>query len=211
MQFDMNTAGDREQGTVPDRPARRSSVRGRLGRLCLKELREILRDRRTTITLLLMPLLVYPLLSITFKRLMFSSADSTGPMQFQIGLRETGAEPPGDAGSRDSRLRRRLERYLSLGEVLLRRERAAEEATAGSGPPSGQAASPRKDRVPDIRWSAGGHLEKEVAAGTLDLAVLMEDHLRDQPVGDGPPPLHCQLIYRGNSTVSTSSSAFSER
>nr|MCU0872044.1 hypothetical protein [Pirellulaceae bacterium] len=41
---------------------------GRLARLCLKELREILRDRRTIVTLLLMPLLVYPLLSLGFQR-----------------------------------------------------------------------------------------------------------------------------------------------
>jgi ABC-2 type transport system permease protein/sodium transport system permease protein len=41
---------------------------GRLGRLCLKELRESLRDRRTLITLILMPILVYPLLSMAMQR-----------------------------------------------------------------------------------------------------------------------------------------------
>ncbi|MEO2009852.1 MAG: ABC transporter permease subunit [Pirellulaceae bacterium] len=39
-----------------------------LGRLTLKELRETLRDRRTVVTLVLMPLLVYPLLSLAFHR-----------------------------------------------------------------------------------------------------------------------------------------------
>jgi len=41
---------------------------GRLVRLVRKELSEILRDRRTVITLVLMPLLLYPLLSIAFQQ-----------------------------------------------------------------------------------------------------------------------------------------------
>src|SRR5436309_2228389 len=45
----------------------------RLGRLTLKELREILRDRRTIVTLVLMPLLLYPLLSIAFQQFFLSS------------------------------------------------------------------------------------------------------------------------------------------
>ncbi len=47
----------------PHRP-----VAVRWSRLARKELRETLRDRRTLVTLVLMPLLVYPLLSITFNR-----------------------------------------------------------------------------------------------------------------------------------------------
>lgn len=45
----------------------------RIYRLCLKELRESLRDRRTIITLVLMPLLVYPLLSMILQRLLIST------------------------------------------------------------------------------------------------------------------------------------------
>jgi sodium transport system permease protein len=45
----------------------RQSV-ARVGRLARKELSEILRDRRTVITLLLMPLLLYPLLSFAFQQ-----------------------------------------------------------------------------------------------------------------------------------------------
>jgi len=48
-------------------PARSSAV-ARLCRLALKELRETLRDRRTIITLVLMPVLVYPLLGVTFQK-----------------------------------------------------------------------------------------------------------------------------------------------
>ncbi len=47
---------------------------GRLFRLCLKELRESLRDRRTIITLIMMPILVYPLLSMALQRLILGTA-----------------------------------------------------------------------------------------------------------------------------------------
>jgi sodium transport system permease protein len=45
-----------------------SSGLGRIVRLARKELTEILRDRRTVITMLVMPLLLYPLLTIGFGR-----------------------------------------------------------------------------------------------------------------------------------------------
>jgi len=43
-------------------------------RLCLKELRESLRDRRTIVTLVLMPLLVYPLLSLVLNRVLLTGS-----------------------------------------------------------------------------------------------------------------------------------------
>ncbi len=48
-------------------------IRGRSARLALKELRETLRDRRTLITLLLMPLLVYPLLGVILQKVLLSA------------------------------------------------------------------------------------------------------------------------------------------
>ncbi len=50
---------------------------GRLWRLCQKELRESLRDRRTLFTLVLMPILVYPLLSMALQRLVIGSVTKT--------------------------------------------------------------------------------------------------------------------------------------
>ena len=49
---------------------RNSGIRNTL-RLTLKELKEILRDRRTILTLVGMPLLIYPLLSILFQKFYF--------------------------------------------------------------------------------------------------------------------------------------------
>lgn len=50
-------------------------MRGRLLRLCQKELRETIRDRRTIVTLLLMPLLVYPIMSMALNRFLLTQGE----------------------------------------------------------------------------------------------------------------------------------------
>jgi sodium transport system permease protein len=59
-----------------------------LGRLMLKELRESLRDRRTLLTLLLMPVLVYPLLSIAFQQFFLASHLPQGRPVYRLALRD---------------------------------------------------------------------------------------------------------------------------
>ncbi len=62
---------------------------GRLRRLTLKELRETLRDRRTVVTLVVMPLLVYPILSLIFRTFLLSGAVATPsdkPIVYQFAL-----------------------------------------------------------------------------------------------------------------------------
>lgn len=62
---------------------------GRLWRLCLKELRESLRDRRTIITLVLMPILVYPLLSMALQRLIVGGISKAEPeYAFLLGTQD---------------------------------------------------------------------------------------------------------------------------
>ena len=58
----------------------------RLGRLTLKELREILRDRRTIFTLVLMPLFMYPLLSIAFQQLFVSQLSKRQTPRYELGF-----------------------------------------------------------------------------------------------------------------------------
>ncbi len=63
----------------------RGTVR-RLARLARKELREILRDRRTIITLVAMPLLLYPLLSVAFLQFAWiGRADAQRGVTYVIG------------------------------------------------------------------------------------------------------------------------------
>ena len=66
-------------------PKRRPKFR--LSRLALKELRETLRDRRTIVTLVLMPLLVYPTLSLVFKTFLLANIGllpSSEPVSLRI-------------------------------------------------------------------------------------------------------------------------------
>ncbi len=61
------------------------------GRLALKELRETLRDRRTIATLILMPILVYPLLGMTFYKFLFTQITQEPAMEYNIAV-ETDAD-----------------------------------------------------------------------------------------------------------------------
>ena len=64
---------------------RRIGQRSRIVRLCQKELRETVRDRRTIMTLFLMPLLLYPLLSMALNRFLLSSGASASN-EYTIGV-----------------------------------------------------------------------------------------------------------------------------
>ncbi|MCC6512127.1 MAG: hypothetical protein IT423_23725, partial [Pirellulaceae bacterium] len=79
---------------------------GRIFRLCQKELRESLRDRRTIITLVLMPLLVYPLLSMILQRLLLTTSTNDEVDIVRIGLE-------------DAELRFPLESAIAEGKHLL--------------------------------------------------------------------------------------------
>jgi ABC-2 type transport system permease protein/sodium transport system permease protein len=67
-------------------PRRPRATLGRLARLTLKELREILRDRRTIVTLVLMPVLVYPLLSIGFRQFFLTRVASQQRQTYRVGF-----------------------------------------------------------------------------------------------------------------------------
>lgn len=58
----------------------------RWARLTRKELREILRDRRTILTLVLMPLLLYPVLSLIGRQFLVSSRPDGGPEIYRIAV-----------------------------------------------------------------------------------------------------------------------------
>src|SRR3990172_6491531 len=90
----------------PDWTGRRQIV-GRLTRLALKELRETLRDRRTIVTLVVMPLVLYPILALVFQRFLVTSLPSHGTVEYVVGV--------------DSiRSMRRLSRQLDRGDAILR-------------------------------------------------------------------------------------------
>ena len=62
-----------------------NSRAGRLGRLILKEQKEILRDRRTLLTLVIMPLALYPIVGLVIQQFMVATAHPKAPI-YQIGF-----------------------------------------------------------------------------------------------------------------------------
>lgn len=78
-QFENQPQRSTNSATVsqPSRQSRFSRF-SRLTRLATKELRETLRDRRTIVTLIMMPLLVYPILSLVFQNFLLSSLSDLG-------------------------------------------------------------------------------------------------------------------------------------
>src|SRR5262249_41493813 len=125
---------------------------GRWLRLARKELREILRDRRTILTLLLMPLLLYPLLGIGFSYL-YGGAGTPTPeiVEFRIGF-ETDADA--------QRFRAELNRG---NDVWLGRSRDQSAAT-GAYP----------DPLPNVILFSDSNLDERLRRGELDLGIRIE-------------------------------------
>lgn len=164
---------------------------GRLARLCLKELRETLRDRRTIVTLVLMPLLVYPLLSLGFQRLLLTSLDSSQDVRGVIAVPTQSAFE-------------RVHHMLRYGELLVRNQ----QRSAGAGPegkgPSSAGQVERLAVEPNIEMSLTIRVnpEEEVASGAVDLAILVHPEPTSSPPGPVPATLHCELISREGSILS---------
>jgi sodium transport system permease protein len=96
-----------DRGTSAPPWKERREIFGRLARLALKELRETLRDRRTIVTLVVMPLVLYPILALVFQRFLLTSLTSQGVVEYVIGV-----------DSAHSTMR--LEEQLRLGEAVLK-------------------------------------------------------------------------------------------
>jgi ABC-2 type transport system permease protein/sodium transport system permease protein len=60
----------------------------RVGRLARKEMREILRDRRTIVTLVLMPILLYPLLAIGLRQYFLTSVAPATTNSYIVAMQE---------------------------------------------------------------------------------------------------------------------------
>lgn len=157
----------------------------RLARLCLKEWRETLRDRRTIVTLVLMPLLVYPLLSILLQRFLLTSLTDARDPVYLIGLKDEQHLPL-------------LQRYLDAGGDLLRQ--AAPQAAEVPGPagthPDGFVIEPR------VQWFGVLDLEQAVRTGQVDLGIVVVADDAD-PAAEGLPAVaRYRLLYRRESALS---------
>lgn len=136
-------------------------------------------------TLVFMPLLVYPLLSMAFQKFALSSLSSLSQVECHVGVES-------------ERAGTRLTRFLQVGQDLLQAPAPAgtEASETSAKPPLNFNAEPK------IRWLYGDDLRRGVASGELDAGVvLLEGADLDQSAGFSRQ-LKCQVIYREESALS---------
>ena len=145
---------------------------GRLWRLCQKELRESLRDRRTLFTLVLMPILVYPLLSMALQRLVIGANTKSKPNpDFVLGVTDD------DSASKVRGMLREAQQVRETGfvsPIIVTRsaeQRGREEAKSTTTADEQKEA--RLDDLPtfDIVVADGDSLSRGLRDGHVDLVV----------------------------------------
>ena len=168
-------------------------------RLMLKELRETLRDRRTIATLILMPLLVYPLLSVAFERFLMSSMKAD-PRPQRAGAWASSAMPRPSVLFAAIPAARQL-RFLARETTAPRKKPAAPDAKQGSRPRS----------VTRSSTTCG----KSVLDGRVDVAVRRFASRRGRSTTasakGGRRAIDCELIYDPQSPASRDAYAGLER
>lgn len=145
-------------------------------RLASKELRETLRDRRTIITLVVMPLLVYPILSLVFRTFLISNADAfnaVDPIQFSLVC--NGVNGTDEANS----VLGELVRTIKSLESESSRE-AAQESSSDSASAAAAAAGTHYEFVPieqqgwQVKPLDAQAIQQLVRDGTADLGVVVD-------------------------------------
>jgi ABC-2 type transport system permease protein/sodium transport system permease protein len=159
---------------------------GLLRRLVSKELREILRDRRTILTLVLMPVLLYPLLGVAFRTFLLGSMTPPGAPVYTIGVR-----PDGEGKS--------VWRFLQEGQKALRERETPEERAAR---PAEEKPPPHEQPLPELILQERDDLAEAVLQGRVDVGI------RVHPAGAFSPhrldrnlAVNWEILYREDSAA----------
>jgi len=194
---------------------------GRLGRLCLKELRESLRDRRTLITLILMPILVYPLLSMAMQRLIVGTASglNADKTEYIIGVQDeqAGSLVASALGETALAIRQGVRHSIEIRRPMLAnpttKKIAAKKTAANNTTDSNTTESDTADNNPKVRENAsaidpqtagfnivvaeGISLQQALEEGQVDVAVL-QVRSESIPVGRNGtyPAYQLELSFR---------------
>ena len=178
----------------PEHPRHSSSSWARRGRLILKELRETLRDRRTILTLLLMPVLAYPLLGVAFQRLLLAQVATTGTPEYVVGFPTIE-----QSATFDPIWARAIGAWQDRESV---RRRSAAETGAGETPPTptvdpnAAPGSVSTEPVLTARRPERGDITMDVeqllAQGVVDLGIVVEQLPQ---FGDMLTPGRLRLVY----------------
>src|SRR5437763_1132447 len=199
---DQPTGGSNERRLLYRSPR---SLLQRMGRLVRKEVSTILRDRRTIITLVLMPLLLYPLLTIAFRQfLLASSLQETEEPDYRIGFR-TG---PQQMSSAEKAFIARLLRGQELLALSEQRPPAAgppgrrEETSSGPG---------RKARhTPGFQHAVAKDLELALRSNATDLGIRVDEGPRLKGSRFDKHYI-CTILYLEDSSRSREAKEYVER
>ncbi len=173
----------------------------RIARLARKELRETLRDRRTIITLVLMPLLVYPVLSVALRQFLVSSTAQAKQLPLRIATKSQ-------------------EEWRSLMMLLAQGDKLIEEhqSAAASSPLTGGPILGADLGASDLPLS-----DNEIFPLRPDVDITLEDLIRNNEIDLGVrfSPVEgaarsrgesqFQLIYRPDMPLSRQAASFVQR
>ncbi len=158
---------------------RASSTIPRILRLTLKEMRETLRDRRTIMTLLLMPVLLYPILTLAFQRFVLSSAANL-KIEYILGFETVEAS-------------RVVGRCLQVTEeedsyIPSKRERPGLFELP-------QNAESKPIEKPQIKYEITPHLERDVQNYRVDVGIRIKRNTRPQLRPNADMAVDLELVY----------------
>jgi sodium transport system permease protein len=177
-------------------PPERRQLFGRLQRLVRKELREILRDRRTIITLVVMPILIYPLLAIVFQRFLLTSIAVDENVVFVIGV--------------DSKVSpETLGEQLQYGAALLSDRNGNALTASRRGTAKGDLV---KEPLPEITLVTYSDetLRRHVADSSLHLAAIYHPERANTSKKGLRAAAKWELVYRAGSPPSEAALYFVE-
>jgi sodium transport system permease protein len=172
----------------------------RIVRLARKELRETLRDRRTIITLVLMPLLVYPVLSVALRQFLVSSSMQARQLPLRIA-------------TKSQEEWRTLMMLLAQGEKLLEEhESTAASAPLAGGPILGAGLGANElplsdNEIVPLRPDVEITLEDLIRHNEIDLGVRLLPETAAKNRGES----QFQLIYRPDMPLSRQAVNFVQR
>ncbi|MFO1002529.1 MAG: ABC transporter permease subunit, partial [Planctomycetaceae bacterium] len=172
-----------------------SSTLRKIAKLARKELRESLRDRRTLATLVVMPLIVYPLLGSVVQKFAVSRIDLNAPAAAVVvdqtlspGLQSLFAVP--DAGQNDSSASAENDDASKPVES----QNPAEKPKSGDSPDRLEDLAKQllEGKLPDGQNSIDGaetaiRLEKYIQPPGTDLEAIVRDGVADIAVLETPP------------------------
>ena len=154
----------------------------RLGRLALKELREILRDRRTIITLVVMPLLLYPLLSLAFQQFFLASLATLQQPRYTLAFRNAGEA-------------RAILDYLERGGLKLKPDASSEASST----------------IPVIETELSASLEYGVQEFVYDVGLLIPSGSLNSVNARADVALDLQLLFNNQSLTSRDAALYIEK